>query len=441
METGNLQLADLLIEPRESMDVEVKGWLDLAGKEHAAVLAKAAIALANHGGGSLILGFDEDKTTARFVPGPGRPSDLRMYGQDAISAIVARHAEPNFQCDVHVVRRSSDGLDYPIIRISASTVPVRSKVDSPSGEIKANIYYIRRPGPKSEQAGTGQEWEALIRRCVTASRAGMIDAIRSILVGAAPDAPQKSDDDILDQWVLSSKARWQSRIAGLSEDAKARFPHGHYYCAYEVTNPVGIPSVLQRYVDVLDAAPRKTGWRPFLVIHRDNSAPTNVDGCVETWLGYDGADTAHADFWRASKGGQLFLIRGFQEDTSGFPKSDGPGTVFDLTLPAWRVAECLIHAGYMAETIGGPDSKVRFRFGWEGLAGRHLVAERRDVRPRISHQNAFSITIVTDANQISNNLPELVDSVVRPLFELFEFFEIPATLAAEEVAKLLGGRM
>jgi len=440
MENENLQLAGMLIDPKESMDVEIKGWLDLSSKEHCGTLAKAAIALANHGGGSLLLGFEEDKTTARFLPASGRPGDLRMYGQDAISAVIARHAEPNFHCDVRIVRRAADGNDYPIIRIPPSTVPIRSKVDSASGSIKANIYYVRRPGPKSEQPGSGQEWETLIRRCVAASRTEMLDAIRSILSGASVPDSEPAKSDSLDAWEASSRAAWQSRIDSLPEGASAHFPLGRYFCAYEIVDVALVPPG-QQYVDLLSSAPRKTGWRPFLVLHSDTARPKNVDGCVEVWLGSDSSDAAHSDYWRASRQGQFFLIRGFQEDTVGFPNSAAPGTVFDITLPVWRVAECLIHAGYMAEKIGTEGAKIRFRFGWEGLAGRHLVAQTRFVDERQSQQADFSTTITTDKNEIANNLPEVVGRIVSPMFELFEFFEIPASLPAEEVTKLLGNRM
>lgn len=440
MDNENLQLAGMLIDPKESMEVEIKGWLDLSSKEHAGTLAKAAIALANHGGGSIILGFDEDMATARFVPASGRPSDLRMYGQDAISAVIAKHAEPNFHCNVHIVKRVADGDDYPVIRVPPSTVPVRSKVDSAAGSIRANVYYVRRPGPKSEQPGSGQERESLIRRCVAASRTEMLDAIRSILSGSSATASEPAQTDSLDAWEASSRAAWLARVDSLPDDASARFPLGRYYCAYEIVDVAQVPSG-QRYLDLLSSAPAKTGWRPFLVLHTEAFRPRSVDGCVEVWLGSQGSDAAHSDYWRASKQGQFFLIRGLQEDTLGFPNSPKPGTVFDLTLPAWRVAECLIHAGYIVERLGADGSKIRFRFGWEGLAGRHLVAERRWVDERYSHQDKFVTTITTDGDEIANNLPEVVSRIVSPLFELFEFFEIPKSLPAEEVARLVGGHM
>ena len=40
--------------------MELKNWLDLRGNRHdKATLAKAAMALANHGGGSILLGFED----------------------------------------------------------------------------------------------------------------------------------------------------------------------------------------------------------------------------------------------------------------------------------------------------------------------------------------------------------------------------------------------
>jgi predicted HTH transcriptional regulator len=55
------RLADLLIDPRENLNFEIKNWLDLSNDNDAkAILAKAAIALANHGGGFIALGLVEN---------------------------------------------------------------------------------------------------------------------------------------------------------------------------------------------------------------------------------------------------------------------------------------------------------------------------------------------------------------------------------------------
>ena len=50
------RLTDLLVDPREALDFEVKNWLDLQdSNSDKATLAKAVLALANHGGGFIAL--------------------------------------------------------------------------------------------------------------------------------------------------------------------------------------------------------------------------------------------------------------------------------------------------------------------------------------------------------------------------------------------------
>ena len=48
------ELQPLVTEPREDLAYEYKDWLDLTDNKDKAKLAKAAMALANHGGGTLL---------------------------------------------------------------------------------------------------------------------------------------------------------------------------------------------------------------------------------------------------------------------------------------------------------------------------------------------------------------------------------------------------
>jgi hypothetical protein len=45
----NADLDDLINEPRETLDVEVKEWLDLTDNDHRSMVAKEIITLADHG--------------------------------------------------------------------------------------------------------------------------------------------------------------------------------------------------------------------------------------------------------------------------------------------------------------------------------------------------------------------------------------------------------
>jgi predicted HTH transcriptional regulator len=68
------QLQELLARPREALDIEVKSWLDLSDHNHRADLAKAIIALANHGGGYILLGMKENAAGQFAQTRPDRES-------------------------------------------------------------------------------------------------------------------------------------------------------------------------------------------------------------------------------------------------------------------------------------------------------------------------------------------------------------------------------
>src|SRR3981189_827982 len=96
----NADLDDLVNEPRETLDVEVKEWLDLTNNDHPATIAKEIIALANHGGGFLVIG-SEERADGTFKSSASRPANLDAWSQDSIQSIVAKYADPSVQCRVH----------------------------------------------------------------------------------------------------------------------------------------------------------------------------------------------------------------------------------------------------------------------------------------------------------------------------------------------------
>lgn len=79
----------LLTEPSENPTVEYKSWLDLQDQEKKGLLAKAVIALANEGGGHLVIGFSDDGPEFIALP---RPQNLMSYDQDTINNIIKKFA-------------------------------------------------------------------------------------------------------------------------------------------------------------------------------------------------------------------------------------------------------------------------------------------------------------------------------------------------------------
>lgn len=57
----NADLDDLINEPRETLDVEVKEWLDLTDNDHRSMVAKEIITLARSRGGFLVIGLKREQ--------------------------------------------------------------------------------------------------------------------------------------------------------------------------------------------------------------------------------------------------------------------------------------------------------------------------------------------------------------------------------------------
>lgn len=438
------QLQSLVDDPREALNIEVKRWLDLTSKADQATLAKAAIALANHGGGFIVLGFDElaDGAFECHLP---RPVTLERYSQDAIARIVATYAEPAFQVEVaHVVR--ADGGAYPVVQVPGGhRTPIMAKKGSPDQKtLIAGRVYIRRPTPESAEPSFAVEWRDLLDRCVRAGRDDLLDAIRGVLDGrgerSAPVEP--TDLERLQAWTDAGTARWRA-LAPTAGNGEPVDPPGTYTVAYQIEGelPQRSPSEI---LDLLRGIPGYTGWRPWWVPSRDGIRPYQFDGVIECYHGHEGnkrtIDPAHADFWRANAQSQLLLIRGFDEDSS--PERAAPGTAFDITLPVWRIGECLMHAAHLAARLVPESRPVTFSVTWSGLCNRELVhlERRRMLFPgHIAKQDSLNASLTVDSDKIADQLPELLHGLLQPLYSLFDFFDLPKVLVDEEIQRMRSG--
>jgi hypothetical protein len=218
------ELERLLVTPNETLSVEYKSWLELGENPGKATLAKSAIALANHGGGIIVLGMRSD-AAERGVLGPQlTPAGLRRYTQDDINAAINRFADPTIHCELLFARHPALRTEHAFVVVPGGlTIPVMSRRDC-QGVIAAQRSYIRKPGPRSEEPFTADEWRALIDRCVRAGRESMLDAIRHIVQGHA-GAPLAEDAvAALNAFAHAAFERWQALVAPMPADDPARMP-------------------------------------------------------------------------------------------------------------------------------------------------------------------------------------------------------------------------
>ncbi|UPJ59478.1 helix-turn-helix transcriptional regulator [Bradyrhizobium sp. 192] len=252
-------------------------------------------------------------------------------------------------------------------------------------------------------------------------------------------------------FVQEAFARWRELTSALSKDSPGRFPDGWYRIDYALEGDLKTVE-LHHFEDLLRKAQRRnTGWPLFLFLTRPEVVPREVDGVIECWLkpadaGVDRpfGDAAHCDFWRAAPTGRAVIMRGYQEDVQD---TFAPRTIFDTTLPTWRLGEALLHAEALADQLAEEKDKVnvRLRVLYTGLSGRVLRAWASPMADLFMEGGAARsdeamLETVVPAKEIPSNLATYLHPLIASLFERFGVAGLSVERVEAELEKMLGNR-
>ena len=385
----NTDLTDLVENPREDLAIECKAWLDVTDNLQRAKIARHLAALANHGGGYLVLGFNDDLT-----PDHRRPTDVKIYNRDVFSDIVRRYLTPRFQCEVvHVP--AANGYEFAIVRVPGhGSVPIATKADGPKGKsgtpqgIRAGVYYIRKPGPESAAIIGAEEWEPLIRRCVLSNRDGLLRDFATVMYQR--EQPMPDDGEQLTVWHQNSERRF---VELLPDDVASRWPvlisENRYQLSYLISTEEGetlSTADLARILEEINVEVRNTvwtGWSMFYPFARPDIAPRlypeNADGTggdvLECNLLIDeDFDISLPDYWRIAPDGRVTLVRTYREDRVRSARSlqRKSGTWLSPETVVRETTELVTHARLLARYFQTP-TRILFRCTWLGLQGRELA--------------------------------------------------------------------
>ena len=302
------ELQPLINQPREDLGAEYKDWLDITKNEHKALLAKAAIAMANHGGGFIVIGFAENAGGLTSHPQSNQTPEIT---QDSVNGTVARYCSPSFHCQLYYVEHPSTKVRHPVIAVPGNhVVPVMSKRDQ-QGVIVINRCYVRKPGPCSEEPRSADEWRNLFDRCIRSGRSEMLDAIRTILHGHV-DAENTSPEvaDGLKSFCETAHDRWLTLIADEPSYSPARLPEGYYEMGFSLVGVQPLKKLNELRTRLREAGRNGlTDGLPSSSWTVRGWAAVVFEGYVEAWLGrpIDDAVTDRTssccDYWRASPRG------------------------------------------------------------------------------------------------------------------------------------------
>ena len=189
MDSSRIQA--LVERPGENLSVELKRWIDPASPEGIAKIVKTALALRNHGGGDLVIGFDNDtcEPDTNNVPQNVR-EDFHI---DKVQALISKYASEPFEVSVEFLER--EGQLYPVIIIPPGVkTPVAAKSDLQSSDGKAlisvNDVYTRSLHSNNTPSTTKaiwKDWPSILEVCFDNREADIGRFLRRHLGGLTPE--------------------------------------------------------------------------------------------------------------------------------------------------------------------------------------------------------------------------------------------------------------
>jgi len=456
---------ELVGRPVESLNVELKTWLDPVDDLHVAKLVRAIFALRNRGGGFLVIGFD-DKT---LQPDPfpfNRPLE-DVYHLDEVQAVVSRYAHDAFEIEVRMGVR--DGNSYPVIVVPEGVrTPVavkRDLIDKTSGRpllTKGEIFFrtLESNGTPSSARIAPADLATLMEICFDNREADIGRFLRRQLGGGGAEALRTL---LGGEPVPSATDHLRARAQGVITRGDAAFAAAHAASALPVNKALILQGLTMRvgmaaepthpgalatseFMNRIAASnPQYTGWPAWLDargFYRQEDRARVEGGAWVTYIHGGGmGERERIEYMLYDPRGDFYTRRLMQDDTADKVK---PFTVLDPLLMLYRVTE-FIAAGISILRGAGwnEDEKAGFAFSWTGLNGRQIRSWVNPLRffgvgeGYQSHTDAANSYVEVGLDTPHLALAPAVERAVAPLFACFNGYQPPVQVIEEAVRSLV----
>lgn len=455
------RIKDLLANPVEGLNAEVKRWFDLDTPHGTSKLVRACFALRNRNGGYLVIGFDN--ASGKPVSND-RPASVReAFHVDKVQALISRYASETFEIELHY--EELDGAEYPVVQVPSGVrapVAVKTELAGPDAKTslrKGDVYFrtLASNGTASTSSARPNDWKDLVEICFDNREADLGRFLRRQLaaadVRALVDAlqtlagPTQQPSLGLAELAKADLAEGEERLATalakrtLQEDEKALLKFGTWSVALRFEPLLQGKVADQEFMATLASSnPSYTGWPMWLDsrgFRNQGDRPYIRDGGWEALI--VGAH-AHADFMRMDPSGKFYLRRVLQDDLTD---KVTPMTVLDPSLMLYRVAEVIAVGLAFGKALGFDQEGTRlgFAFKWTGIANRHLVRWADTFRDSIAYDPSHEDTIATFTEVPLDTAPQaiapFVDAATRQLFAAFGGHRIPLSHLEDRVTQLI----
>jgi hypothetical protein len=460
MEVDFARIQELIQHPQESLSVELKAWINPDQPDGIAKIVKTALAMRNHGGGYMVIGFSNDTLKPLL---DNAPSNVReIFHIDKIQRMVAKYSSDPFEVTVEFPQRN--GQDFPVIIIPTGIkTPVAAKSDlSSDGKslIRADTVYVRSLSsnntPSTTQAKS-KDWTRLIEICFDNREADIGRFIRRHLGGIGTEQlnslaavlagnfkPEVSTEDLLKGYFQESEQHYEQVL----KDRDVTLPeHGVWEVGLILIGEVPHHSANQEFLNLLNSSnPDYTGWPVWVDSRRfdENDRPYVINGVWEAllirlrsgWLN-------HIDFMRLDPKGRFFLRRALEDDMERTERSPQALTALDFGLAIIRTVEAIAVGLAFAKSMGclPEETTLAFAFKWTKLKRRKLSSWANPRRWVSDHYSAYQDEVVAFVN-VPLDVPlsalsQYVNPIIRSLFEIFDGFTLSGDVIEDMTRNLI----
>jgi hypothetical protein len=477
-------LQDLISHPKESLSIELKGWIDpntLEGKDK---IVRAAIAMRNHGGGYVLIGFRND-TGEPYTD--NIPSNVRkLFHQDNIQRIVSKYSSELFEIKVHFPIR--DGIEFPVIEIGSGVkTPVATKrpLKNSQGELlfqenKVFIRSLQANNTPSTTEASWKDWPHIVEVCFDNREADIGRFVRRHLRTLPPELfraissliPQREHKEIdqtkLQGWpeeelgaLPTEEKKTETMALEYLQEGATRFDtvvkernlslpdHGSWGVSAVIMGTVPPHSANLSFLNLLDSSnPGYTGWPAWLdsrSFTKKEARPYVFQGAWEAFICDLSPEWGgkHLDFWRLDPSGKFYLRRALQDDVSASNRAPEPMKQLDCGLVILRTAEAIAVALGFAKAMGClvETTSISFAFRWTKMKGRELSSwanmDRHMPRGNFAYQDDITSQITVPLETPSSAIAEYVYPITKTVFEAFNGVEISISVIEDLTQKLM----
>ena len=452
------QLESILENPRESLSIELKDWIDPTTADGKLKILKAAIAMRNNDGGIFIIGVKNDgKINTKDAPA----NIEQLFNIDDIQGLITKHSSESFEIDLYINEKHGKKVVAIAVPPGVKT-PVATKrplVENGRNIVEQDTVFIRSLNSNntpSTTKATHKDWARITGKCFENREADIgrflrrhlanIPHIKKLfdLIGETEPDEKETKENQLNSFLDESFQRFKSVITERNIEPPE---HGAMEVAAIINGEIDFYSTNQDFLNlILSSNPDYTGW-PIWVDSRYFSKKTSKPYVYKHFweasiAEFDSSWYYNLDFWRISPKGRFYLYRALQDDIGGSRVEHTHLKTFDFGLAVLRVAEVVAVAIAFAKALGAnEESSVFFVFRWTKLKNRSLSSWAEPGRhlsiKRSAHQSEIISYVAVPVNVPKTALYSYVHEANKNVFELFDGFELSDSVTEDLVTKLL----